>query len=219
MDARPLTCAAGGAARPRRCPRPLPHGLGAAARRGGGRRGHRRHATGGGTRAPSHSASRRAGVPPVAHDGTARRIVRPQDPAAQTARESGKTKDHTGNNVLLVNAPLTILLLRATDGGRAHAKRIAAATPSPFPAGSRLLQDVGCLAFMLSQVAIRMPTKQPHGQELTREQHVANQVLHYRRLRIEPVNRSGKRCRVVTDRIRLWKPASVLSSWPSAVSA
>jgi hypothetical protein len=81
------------------------------------------------------------------------------------------------------------------------------------------LQDVGCLAFMLSQVAIRMPTKQPHGQELTREQHVANQVLHYRRLRIEPVNRSGKRCRVVTDRIRLWKPASALSSWPSAVSA
>ena len=29
--------------------------------------------------------SRRAGVPPCAHDGTERRIVRPQDPAEQTA--------------------------------------------------------------------------------------------------------------------------------------
>jgi hypothetical protein len=34
-----------------------------------------------------------------------------------------------------------------------------------------------------------MPTKQPRGQELTREQERANQALHHRRLRIERVNR------------------------------
>jgi len=50
-----------------------------------------------------------------------------------------------------------------------------------------------------------MPTKQPRGQELTLEQHIANQALHQRRLRIEHVNSSVKRCRVVKDRIRLWK--------------
>ena len=50
-----------------------------------------------------------------------------------------------------------------------------------------------------------MPTKKPRGQELTLEQHVANQALHCRRLRIEHVNRSVKRCRIVKDRIRLWK--------------
>jgi hypothetical protein len=37
------------------------------------------------------------------------------------------------------------------------------------------------------------------------EQQRANQVLHHRRLRIEHVNSSVKRCRVVKDRIRLWK--------------
>ncbi len=36
-------------------------------------------------------------------------------------------------------------------------------------------------------------------------QQLAHQALHHRRLRIEPVNRSVKRCRVVKDRIRLWK--------------
>jgi hypothetical protein len=39
----------------------------------------------------------------------------------------------------------------------------------------------------------------------TREQHLANQALNQRRLRIEHVNSSVKRCRIVKDRIRLWK--------------
>ena len=50
-----------------------------------------------------------------------------------------------------------------------------------------------------------MPTKNPRGAELTREQPWANQVLHQRRLRLEHVTRSVKRCRIVKDRIRLWK--------------
>ena len=105
--------------------------------------------------------------PPFAHDGTERRIVRPQDPAEQTACYSGKKKDHTVKNVLLVNALLTILFLSDTYGGRVHDKRIAEATPYPLPAGSRLLQDLGFLAFTLPQVEILMPTKKPRGQELT----------------------------------------------------
>jgi hypothetical protein len=68
-----------------------------------------------------------------------------------------------------------------------------------------LLQDLGFLAFTLPQVEILMPTKKPRGQELTREQQLVNQALHHRRLRIEHVNSSVKRCRIVKDRIRLWK--------------
>src|SRR5215471_18121372 len=49
------------------------------------------------------------------------------------------------------------------------------------------------------------PTKKPRGEELPLEQQRANQVLHQRRLRIEHVNSSVKRCRIVKDRIRLWK--------------
>jgi len=42
-------------------------------------------------------------------------------------------------------------------------------------------------------------------QERTREQHLADQEIHQRRLRIEQVTSSVKRCRMVKDRIRLWR--------------
>ena len=74
-----------------------------------------------------------------------------------------------------------------------------------MPAKSRLLQDLGFLAFTLPQVEILMPMKKPRGQDLTLAEQRANQALHYRRLRIEHVNSSVKRCRIVKDRIRLWK--------------
>src|SRR5499426_341826 len=144
-------------------------------------------------------------APLLAHDGTERRIVRPQDPAEQTACYSGKKKDHTVKNVLLVNALLVILFLSDTHGGRMHDLRIAEANPYPLPAGSGLLQDLGFLSFTLPHVEILMPTKKPRGEELTLEQQLTNQALHQRRLRIEHVNSSVKRCRIVKDRIRLWK--------------
>jgi len=104
-----------------------------------------------------------------------------------------------------VHALLRILFLSDTHGGRIHDQPMADATPSPLPPRSRLLQDLGFLALTLPQVEILMPTKTPRGQELTVEQQRANQALHQRRLRIEHVNSSVKRCRIVKDRIRLWK--------------
>ena len=104
-----------------------------------------------------------------------------------------------------MNALLRILFLRDTCGGRVHDKRIAEATPYPLPAGRRLLQALGFLAFTLPQGELLMPTKKLPGQELTRDQQWANQALHQRRLRMEHVNRSVKRCRMVKDRLRLWK--------------
>src|SRR6266581_1406209 len=136
--------------------------------------------------APVPLATAPAAVPPFAQDGTERRIVRPQDSPAQTACYSGKKKDHTVKNVLLVNALLTILFLSATYGGRVHDLRIAEATPYPLPAGRGLLQDLGFLSFTLPQVEILMPTKKPRGGALSLEQELANQALHQRRLRIEP---------------------------------
>jgi hypothetical protein len=68
-----------------------------------------------------------------------------------------------------------------------------------------VLQDLGFLSFTLPEVEILMPTKKPRGGELPLEQQRANQALHQRRLRIEQVNSSVKRCRMVKDRIRLWK--------------
>ena len=67
------------------------------------------------------------------------------------------------------------------------------------------MQDLGFLGFTLPGVEILMPTRKPPGADLPLAQQRANQALHARRLRIEHVNSSVKRCRVVKDRIRLWK--------------
>jgi DDE superfamily endonuclease len=108
-------------------------------------------------------------------------------------------------NVLLINAALTILFLSDTYPGRTHDKRIAETTPYPLPAGSRLLQDLGFLACTLPQVEVIMPTKKPQGRALTRAQKTANRRLARRRVRIEHVNSSVKRCRIVHDTCRLRK--------------
>jgi hypothetical protein len=108
-------------------------------------------------------------------------------------------------NVLLINAVLTILFLSDTYTGSTHDKRIADATPYPLPEGSRLLQDLGFLAFTLAQVEIIMPTRKPRGRALTRLQKAANRRIARRRVRIEHVNSSVKRCRIVRDICRLRK--------------
>jgi hypothetical protein len=108
-------------------------------------------------------------------------------------------------NVLLVNAALLILFLSDTYEGSAHDKRIADATPYPLPEGSELLQDLGFLAFTLDGVNSITPFKKPRGGTLADEQKAFNQQLARRRVRIEHVNSSVKRCRIVKDTIRLFK--------------
>ncbi len=108
-------------------------------------------------------------------------------------------------NVLLIDTALTVLFLSDTYAGSVHDKRIADATPYPLPAGSRLLQDLGFLAFTLPHVEVIMPTKKPRGRALTRAQKAANRRIARRRVRIEHVNSSVKRCRIVHDTLRLCK--------------
>jgi hypothetical protein len=107
--------------------------------------------------------------------------------------------------VRLINAALTILLLRETSAGSTHDKRIADASPYPLPAGSRLRQDLGFLAFTLEQVKMIMPTRKPRGRALTHAQNAANRRIARRRVRIEPANSRVKRCRIVHDTCRLRK--------------
>jgi hypothetical protein len=106
---------------------------------------------------------------------------------------------------LLINAALTILFLSDTYPGSTHDKRMAEATPDPLPAGSRLLQDLGFLAFMLDQVETILPTKKPRGRALPRAQKTANRRVARRRVRIEHVNSRVKRCRMLKATIWGWK--------------
>jgi hypothetical protein len=108
-------------------------------------------------------------------------------------------------HVRLINAVRTSLFLSDPYAGSTHDKRSAEATPSPVPAGSRLLQDLGCLAVTLDHVTLIMPTKKPRGRALTRAQHAANRRMARRRGRIEHVNSRVKRGRIVHDPSRLRK--------------
>lgn len=106
-------------------------------------------------------------------------------------------------NLLLIDLTLTILLLTDTYDGCVHDKRIADDYPYPLPAGSCLLQDLGFLAFTLTGVDCLIPFKKPKGRELTAAQKAFNQQLAALRIRIEHVNSSVKRCRIVKDICRL----------------
>jgi hypothetical protein len=108
-------------------------------------------------------------------------------------------------NLLLINAPLRIVFLSETQPGSVHDKRLADTTPYPLPAGSQLLQDLGFQGFTLEGVEILQPTKKPRGKELTPTQKADNREIARRRVRIEHVNSSVKRCRMLKETIRMWK--------------
>lgn len=107
--------------------------------------------------------------------------------------------------MLLINAVLPLLLLSDTYPGSTHEKRLADATPSPLPTGSRWLHDLGFLAFPLDQVEIIRPTSKPRGRALTRAQKRAKRRIARRRVRSAHVNSRVKRCRIVHDPNRLHK--------------
>jgi DDE superfamily endonuclease len=107
--------------------------------------------------------------------------------------------------VLLGASTGIVPFLSDTYEGSCHDKPIADQTPYPLGAGSELLQDLGFLGFTLEGVQITQPHKKPRGQELTDEQKAQNRVIAARRVLIEHIICSIKRCRIVKDTLRLWK--------------
>jgi len=107
--------------------------------------------------------------------------------------------------VLLATATGIVPFLSDTYEGSRHDKPIADQTPYPLPEGSELLQDLGFVGFTLDGITITQPHKKPRGQVLTDEQKAENRTIAQRRVRIEHIICSVKRCRIVKDTIRLWK--------------
>jgi hypothetical protein len=106
-------------------------------------------------------------------------------------------------NLVLIDQEQHIAFLSPTEAGRLHDKRLADAAPYPLPTGSHLLQDLGFVGFTLDGVIIEMPSKKPRGGELTAEQKEANRACSRRRIAVEHVNSSIKRCRILKDVCRL----------------
>jgi len=88
---RPVPGVARGAARPWRCPCPLPLGSGPASRCLRGRRRSYGRPAGGGARPCGSHPSRRAGLPPCAHDGTEPRRKRNKNSECRLLRRSSSS--------------------------------------------------------------------------------------------------------------------------------
>ena len=104
----------------------------------------------------------------------------------------------------MVDTHLFILFLSDTVSGKVHDKRLADEYAYPLPESSELLQDLGFQGYHLEGVCITMPTKKPRGQELSLEQKAINTKISRSRVRIEHVNSSIKRCRIIQDTCRLY---------------
>ena len=63
--------------------------------------------------------------PNIFHDGTERPIQRPKDAQVQKAYYSGKKKQHTLKNNLVINVACKVVLLTPSFEGRIHDKQIA----------------------------------------------------------------------------------------------
>ena len=77
--------------------------------------------------------------------------------------------------------------------------------PHPLPDRSELVEDLGFLGHELPGVQHTRPIKKPKGRRLTAKQKALNRTVACRRIPIEHVISSVKRCRIVKDTIRLWK--------------
>ncbi len=138
-------------------------------------------------------------------DCTERPIQRPKDQQAQKDYYSGKKKQHTVKNNLLINAACEILVLSPTYKGSRHDKRLADETVSFLPSGSYLYQDSGFLGFNPAGITVVQPKKKPKGGELTAAEKARNREISSIRIRVEHVMSGVKRYRIVKDKLRNWK--------------
>ena len=136
-------------------------------------------------------------------DGTERRIQRPQDPTEQQEKYSGKKKDHTVKNNLIVDLEECLVrYLSQTFPGRVHDKRICDGEGYGFPPGCVLFKDTGFQGFEPAHVLTYQPKKKPRNHELSAEEKAENRMISRIRILIEHVLAGVKRCRIVHDVLR-----------------
>lgn len=108
-------------------------------------------------------------------------------------------------NLLLVDATGRIVFLSDTYEGSVHDKAIADTLSYPLPPESVLYQDLGFQGYTISGVTIQQPHKKSRGGQLTDEQKAENRALAQVRIQVEHAINGAKRCRIVHDKLRLWR--------------
>lgn len=128
---------------------------------------------------------------------------RPVEEALQKRLYSGKKKQHTKKNLIVIQRSKRIAYLSPTVDGTIHDKKLADQCGLEYPDASSLLDDSGFQGYDPEGVEILRPFKRKKGHLLTPYQRAWNRTISRVRVGVEHVIRSVKRCRVVQDTIRL----------------
>lgn len=123
-------------------------------------------------------------------DGTERPIRRPKDPEKQKKYYSGKKKQHTVKNQIMVN-PKTkkILAVSKTYEGKLHDKALMEIDPAVYhaPPGSQAIGDLGYQGAeeVNPRVKFIIPLKKPKQRELTESDKKTNKLISQIRVGVE----------------------------------
>lgn len=141
-------------------------------------------------------------------DGAERPIRRPKDKDDQKKNYSGKKKSHRKKNLLL-SSEKRIVYLGATSPGSVHDKKLADESGLTYPSDALVVKDTGFQGYEPPDTQTLQPKKKPRGRELHPIQRTINQVISKVRATVEHAIAGIKRCRIVADTFRNWRPGMV----------
>lgn len=104
------------------------------------------------------------------HDGTEQLVNRPSDSDEQGCYYSGKKKQHTLKNVVLIGEESHICFLSTSYGRTWHDKVMTDQEHKMLPAHSILYQDMVFQGLAVVDVPIMQPKKKPRGANSTTDE-------------------------------------------------
>lgn len=114
-----------------------------------------------GTQVAQHER-RKGAAPDLIVDGVERRRQRPKSPEKQAIHYSGKTKDHTDKNVVVVNTQTKrVSFLSQTRPGSVHDKKVADQAQIRYPRNTTLRSDLGFQGYVPPVQEHLQPKKSP----------------------------------------------------------
>lgn len=138
-------------------------------------------------------------------DGVSTCIERPLSYEEQEDHYNGKDHDHVIKNTVISNEQSEILFLSYTHLGTTHDKKMADEDKIIFPNDSFLWKDTGYQGYSPEGVNCFQPYKKPKNGALTIWQKLENKAISSVRIVVEHAIGGMKRCRIIKDRIRLYK--------------
>jgi hypothetical protein len=141
----------------------------------------------------------------ILHDAVERPVVRQTDKDNQEDEYSGKAKNHTCKNELVVDTNRVIHFISPTVEGKTHDKTLCDDLQLKFPRGLALFQDLGYLGYKPQGVQeVFMPMKKTKNKkEFTEEEAAYNSFVSSVRITVEHVIGAFQTLRIVREKIRM----------------